>query len=189
MLKHNYFELINTLASLACDSVIFACTDFSSKNKASHTDLRVQTDSILFSIESALLVEFVPPLKRESISAYAHSLHHLADTAQTHMTISSAFGKMRKRTEEEKLCAELATKIKENTALLKNIKKSSTTPDIQSFRDLMLLAVDAHSSDLARLTSGYLPKSYSQIVNSAGALRAELSITFNSLIDLILSNI
>ena len=96
---------------------------------------------------------------------------------------------MRKNTEEEKICYELAQKIKEDTYILRTLKKPGELPDIREFRSRMRLALKAHNEELSRINSGARPRSLTHIVMSAGRIRLELSRCFDELLEIMLNNI
>lgn len=188
MAKYNYFEALESLALYASDSVKIACSENSSPKKALE-DIRIKSSQTLLSLESSLFSDFLPPLERDSIAAYAHTLKALIDTACEHFTLCRTCVSLRKKSEEERLCISLVSEIKESTAILKKIKKPGETPDIQKFRDILYKAIQAHTSELSKINSGILQKSMTPVILSTGRLRAQISHCFDSLIEIMLYNI
>ena len=187
MVKFNYFEALEVLADLATMAVGSACTDKSPKMPLS--DIRYNCDKTLYSLEESLFEEFLPPLERDNIAAYAHCLSRVVDSAAEHIAICCLNGTSKRKTEEEKICCELAQKIKDNTFILRNLKKSCEMPSIEDFREQARLAFEAHANDLAMIRSGAIPKSLAQNVISAGRIRIELSRCFDELLEIMLNNI
>ena len=188
MVKYNYFETLETLALYASDCVKIACSENSSSKKRLE-DIRVSSSERLMSLENSLFSDFLPPLERDSIAAYAHTLKNLTDTACEHFTLCRTCTVQKKKSEEEELCILLVSEIKESTAILRNLKKPGETPDIQKFRDILHKAIQAHISELSKISSGALPKSLTPVILSSGKLRASLSNCFDSLIEIMLYNI
>ena len=187
MPKFNYFEVLEKMAEYALEAVEYACIDKRAGKPLS--ELRADCDKTLFSLEESLFEEFLPPLERDNIAAYAHCLSRVVDAATEHIAICCLGGAMRKNTEEEKICYELAQKIKEDTYILRTLKKPGELPDIREFRSRMRLALKAHNEELSRINSGARPRSLTHIVMSAGRIRLELSRCFDELLEIMLNNI
>ncbi len=187
MPKFNYFEALEELAEYAAMAVGCACVDKAPKKPL--CDIRRSCDQTLFSLEESLFEEFLPPLERDNIAAYAHCLSRVVDSAAEHIALCCLNGTSKRKTEEEKICYDLALAIKENTYILRTLKKSSELPNIEDFRAQTRLAFEAHSKDLALIRSGSSPKSLAHNVISAGRIRIELSRCFDELLEIMLNNI
>ncbi len=187
MPKFNYFEALENLAEYAVMAVGCACIDKAPQKPLS--EIRLDCDSTLYSLEESLFEEFLPPLERDNIAAYAHCLSRVVDSAAEHIAVCCLNGTTRRKTEEEKICYELALKIKENTYILRTLKKSDKVPSIEDFRAQTRAAFEAHSTDLAQIRAGAIPKSLAQKVISAGRIRLELSRCFDELLEMMLNNI
>ena len=187
MAKYDYFEALDSLALYASEVVKIACSENTSSKKHLE-DIRANSSQKLLSLENSLFSDFLPPLERDSIAAYAHTLKALTDTACEHFTLCRTC-LMKKKSEEEKLCISLVSEIKDATAILRNLKKPGETPDIQKFRDILHKAIQAHISELSKISSGAVPKSLTPVILSSGRLRAALSHCFDSLIEIMLYNI
>lgn len=187
MSKYNYFEALETLAEYALEAVEYACLDKHSKKPLS--ELRSRCDKTLFSLEESLFSEFLPPLERDNIAAYAHCLSRVLDAAAEHFALCCLGGGLKLNTEEEKICYELAKIIFENTRILRNLKKSGDLPDIKEFRIQARKALEAHGSELTRINSGASHISRTHTVISAGRIRIELSRCFDELLEIMLNNI
>ncbi len=188
MVKYDYFETLESLSIYASEAVKLACSENTSSKKHLE-DIRANSSQKLMSLESSLFSDFLPPLERDSIAAYAHTLKDLTDTACEHFTLCRTCTVQKKKTEEEALCISLVSEIKESTAILRNLKKPGETPDIQKFRDILHKAIQAHISELSKISNGALPKSLTPVILSSGRLRASLSHCFDSLIEIMLYNI
>lgn len=188
MVKYDYFEALDTLALYASETVKIACSENTSSKKQLE-DIRAKSSQKLLSLENSLFSDFLPPLERDSIVAYAHTLKALIDTACEHFTLCQTCSAIRKKSDEEKLCISLVSEIKEDTAILRNLKKPKETPDIQKFRDILHKAIQAHVSELSKISNGAVQKSLTPIILSTGRLRASLSHCFDSLIETMLYNI
>ena len=187
MPRFNYFDALEELAEYAVEAVGCACIDKSSKKPLSQ--IRTDCDRALFSLEESLFEEFLPPLERDNIAAYAHCLSRVVDSAAEHIAICCLGGNLRKKTQEEKICYELAQKIKENTQILRTLKKPRELPNIEDFRAQARLALEAHNTDLSKLNIGSVPRSQTHAVMSAGRIRIELSRCFDELLEIMLNNI
>ena len=187
MTKVNYFEALEALAEYATTAVECACVD--KPPKRSINELRLDSDKTLFMLEESLFEEFLPPLERDSIAAYAHCLSRVIDCAAEHVALCCLNGTSKRKTEEEKLCCELALKIKKNTYILRTLKNPKEQPSIEDFRAMTRLAFEAHNKDLKMIRSGAYPKSLAQNVISAGRIRTELSRCFDELLEIMLNNI
>jgi hypothetical protein len=187
MTKFNYFEALEVLADLAVMAVGCACIDHTPKKALS--EIRYECDRTLYSLEESLFAEFLPPLERDNIAAYAHCLSRVVDSAAEHIALCCLNGTAKRKTQEEKICYELAQKIKENTYILRTLKKSGELPSIEDFRNQTRSAFEAHRKDLSLIRSGAVPKSLAHNVISAGRIRTELSRCFDELLEIMLNNI
>ena len=186
MPKFNYFEVLEQLAEYALEAVASACMDKASKKPLSQ--IRADCNNTLFSLEESLFEDFLPPLERDNIAAYAHCLSRVVDAAAEHIALS-CLGGIRRKTPEEKLCYELAEKIKEDTHILRTLKKPGELPDIQEFRFQASSALEAHNAELSKINSGAVSKSQAHIIMSAGRIRIELCRCFDELLEIMFNNI
>ncbi len=189
MAKYNYFDTLDTLADYAYSSVEQACTDSNIGSKKDFEKIRSECNNTLFSLENSLFSEFLPPLERDNIAAYAHCLSRVVDIAAEHFIISRINSARRSRTEEERICSALMQEIKNGTAMLRNLKRPDEIPDIQKFRALLHSGLEVHNAELAKMNSGAFTKQYADTVISAGRLRRELSRCFDKLLEIMLNNI
>ena len=187
MPKFDYFEALEKLADLAVMAIGCACIENAPKKPL--TEIRYDCDNTLYTLEESLFEEFLPPLERDNIAAYAHCLSRVVDSAAEHIALCCLNGTSKRKTEEEKICYELALKIKENTYILRTLKKTSELPEIEDFRSQTRTAFEAHSNDLSMIRSGAIPKSLAHNVISAGRMRIELSRCFDELLEIMLNNI
>ena len=187
MVKYNYFEVLDEMALYAHNAVKAVCAEGGSKKIFS--EIRSDCNKTLFSLENALFSDFLPPLERDNIAAYAHCLSRVVDTATEHFALSHSIGISRRKSEEERICLELAAEIKKSTSMLKKLKKPGEIPNIEKFRELLHAGLELHNAEISKINSGSLPKAYAQSVLSVGRLRIELSRCFDELLEIMLNNI
>jgi hypothetical protein len=189
MAKHNYFESFDTLTECACLAVNAACAEASRLNKITFDELHKRSNEIICNLEVALFEDFIPPLERDGIAAFAHRLARIIDAAEEHMAICLSRPPMRKKSEEELICIQLAQKIKECVSILPTLRKKGELPDIQGFRSLAATAASAHNADIVKINSGALPKACIYPLLSVSNLRSRIVSSFDMLVELMLDNI
>ena len=189
MAKYNYFDILEKLSDIAYNAVNTACSDKYTEKRGIFEDLRTELNSTVLDLEKALFGDFLPPLERNNIAEYAHSLSDIVTSANEYITLRHKLCCPAQRFSEPELCIALANEIKEATFILRKIKKSGQMPDLKRFREFLRSAEKAHSDDLSKLQASVLPKAYESIINYAGNLRTELSATFDTLIEIMLNNI
>ncbi|MBQ7384583.1 MAG: hypothetical protein IJV72_07330 [Clostridia bacterium] len=188
-MKYNYFEALDSLSVRVYDAVSSACSERGIVSEKSLAQIRGGFNSALLELETSLFGEFIPPLKRDNIAAYAHALSRVTDTACEHIALKLSHGSIGKRLSEEDICIELAKLIHDGTSMLKSLRKPDIMPDIKSFREYSRKGLEAHTASLAQISRGALPKSYLQPLISAGKLRSELSVCFDVLLETMFNNI
>lgn len=194
MAKMNYFEKLEVLSQLAYDAVCLACGEKKQlserENDAGYNlpEMRTECDRILCELENSLFTDFIPPLERDNIAAYAHCLSRVVERALEHRANYPEKAVMRKN-EEGSVCVRLADEIRKNTQLLRSLRKNEKQPDAGRFRELLKEGRDAHSAMMAKMNSGSFPHSYAQMIISTGRLRLELSRCFDELVEIMLNNI
>lgn len=87
MLKYDYFNALETLCETSLDAVSTATGATPAKPSAIYEIVQRCYD-ISGDIARALFSDFLPPLERESLISYAHSLTSLADTALIYSALS-----------------------------------------------------------------------------------------------------
>lgn len=189
MAKYNYFDILERLSDMAYNAVNNACSDKYPEKKESFEKLRSELNSIVLDLEKSLFGDFLPPLERNNIAEYAHSLSDIVTSANEYISIRHKLCCPAERFAEPQLCIILANEIKEATFILRKIKKSGQMPDLKRFREVLRAAEEAHSADLSKMQVSVLPKAYERIITYAGNLRTELSATFDTLIEIMLNNI
>lgn len=189
MAKHNYFDILERLSDIAYNAVNTACSDKYAEKTESFEVLRSELNSTVLDLEKSLFGDFLPPLERNNIAEYAHSLSDIVTSASEYITIRHKLCCPAQRFDEPRFCISLANELKEATFILRKIKKSGQMPDLKRFRECLRAAEEAHSADLSKLQASILPKAYETIINYAGNLRSELSATFDTLIEIMLNNI
>ncbi len=190
MVKLDYFGMLEEIAAISANAVRLVCNE--RVDKEALATLRVETDKKLCILEDALFLEFIPPLQRDNIAAYAHCLSRVVDKAAEYYSEMCVLGRScptRPKNDEAKICVELAEKLLRSTALLRGIKSSEATPEIVDFRETLKRGREAHSELLSRLSSGGYPKVCGQIIIITARLRLELSRCFDELVEIMLNNI
>lgn len=190
MVKLDYFGMLEELAAICANTVRLVCNDRVEQNAL--LALRSDADRRIFALEDALFCEFIPPLERDNIAAYAHCLSRVVDKAveyNSQICVIRRFCPTYPKNDEAKICVELAEKLLRNTSLLRSIKCSEITPEISEFREALRRGRDAHNALLSKLASGCLPKSCGQMIIVTARLRFELSRCFDELVEIMLNNI
>ena len=189
MVKYNYFETLKQLSALASDAISHACGTVAPKGGPAQGSIRKSSDRLVCELEDALFSDFLPPLERENLAACAHSLSRLTDRALELATHTALLPSMHRGHEEGKICIRLASELGRAIEMLPHIRKPSEMPDIQGFRRLLNEGRAAHAAMLDQLHTGILPRSMAQTIIMTGRLRAELSHSFDELVEIMLNNI
>ncbi len=188
MKKNNYFDILEILASNSMDAVKLAISQKDGTAAGRICDLQKDAYSVITSLERLLFEDYLPPLERDGIAAYSHALLRVIDAANDRAALSRP-NPHRLPTDEENLCLELASQIKENTSILRKLKKPEEIPDIRRFRELLHKCRVFHSKELESVASGKTPRSLAESILSTGRLRLELSRCFDKLLEIMLNNI
>lgn len=186
MVKCDYFENLEKLASFSLSAVKLAC---SGSTKESFSSIRMSCDRLVCETEDALFSDFLPPLERDSIASAAHSLSWIVDRAGDLNSACEAGSSLKKYNDEAEICIKLSEEIERHIKALRRIKHPNQMPNIQGFRKLLCDGRAAHGVMLKKLRSGALPKSYAECIILTGKLRTELSVTFDLLVEIMLNNI
>ncbi len=192
MIRTDYFRILEELAALVLSAVSAACKEGASLPQKSFCEIRCETDRKVCTLENALFVDFIPPLERDNIAAYAHCLSRVVDkAADYHCEACNMrhFCSAQIKNEEALICTELAERLCHATALLRHLRRPDKTPEISEYRELLRKGREAHDGCLARLGAGSLPKQYGHLIISSGRLRLELSRCFDELVEVMLNNI
>lgn len=184
MLKYDYFNALETLCEVALDAVSAATRATPARPSAIY-EIAQRCYDISGDIERALFSDFLPPLDRESLISYAHSLTSLADTALIYSALSPVSRGLSHTAKLERICHDLSALISQSTALLKNIKKSPDIPSIEGFKKLKTDALELALSLSNGRASTLAPKP----TEAETRLILALSDTFDILIETMLKNI
>lgn len=189
-MKYNYFDALEALSLCTLETVTLGCSEGKPISARTSAEQRTKFDETLFELEKSLFEEFLPPLRRESIAEYAHSLSRLTDAACEHITAKLVSGaNLAKQSEEERICLQLAKRIHESTSMLKALKKSGETPDIKEYRALATQALEAHNKERSAIRRTATGSGREERILSSGMLRFELSLCFDGLLEIMLNNI
>ncbi|MBE6597043.1 MAG: hypothetical protein E7641_05170 [Ruminococcaceae bacterium] len=187
MKKNNYFDTLDILAANVKTAVKLAIQG-SDDTLGELSELHKRSYTLTSSLDRLLFEDYLPPLERDNIAAYAHALVRVIDLASDKAALSRP-NRQKNVTDEEALCIELATQIKENTEMLRRLKKPADIPDIRKFRELLHKCRVYHSNELVSVASGRTPRALSEAILSVGRLRLELSCCFDKLLEIMLNNI
>lgn len=190
MVRLDYFRILEELAQMASKAVECA-NEGTESARGELLALRSESDKIICTLENALFTDFIPPLERDNIAAYAHCLSRVTDRASDYYAEIPAQRRQSlcRENDEARICVELAHILAENTTLLRKLKNPANTPDFAEFRKKLREGREAHNGMMAKLNSGILPRSFAQIIFATGRLRFELSRCFDELIEIMLNNI
>lgn len=188
MVKYNYFETLEQLSDCVVQAVSAACGETTADSKTV-SELRKNCDKRICELEDTLFSDFLPPLERDNIAACAHALSRVVDQAIELIGNSEGRATGGKPTEEGAVCIRLSQSLQSAISLLRRIRKPDEIPDIKGFRALLREGRDAHNAMLKKLHAGMLPRSAAQGIILTGRLRAELSHSFDELVEVMLGNI
>ncbi len=190
MPKLNYFDSLEHLSVLCTRSVFLACGGAKPSAQGELSLLRANADKCICELERALFSDFMPPLERGSIAECAHSLQRVMEKCTEILNYKAGKNLFaEKKNKEAELCIRLSQLIEENVFKLRRIKKPREFPDLVGFRRVLCEARSAHAHIGKRLSGGVYPKSAQQLQNLIGALRVELALCFDSIIEIMLNNI
>lgn len=189
MIKFDYFEALESLASYAADAASAVCSDRAQYKKDELSHLRAEANKTMAKLESTLFLDFLPPLGREDIAILAHALSSVIDAAHSYCAHAAVSGAARRRSEEDRICVTLAEELRSGVRMLRTLKKSDKLPDVEKLRELIHSGSEAHAADIARIGTGNLPVRRLAAVLSVGRLRAALSRAFDTLVEVMLGNI
>ncbi len=184
MMKYDYFNALESLASKALESVSAATRGTPARPSAIYEITR-ECYSLSGDIERALFSDFLPPLDTESIVTYAHSLTSLADAALIYSALRPVSRGVSHAAKFERTCKELSVLISQSTALLRKIKKTPDIPNIEHFKKLKSDALEDSLSLCKGLADTLKPKP----TEAELRLILALSDTFEILIEVMLKNI
>ena len=184
MQKTDYFELLESLASLSHKSVRLACGETASKESGG---LRHEADRLLCDCERALFSDFLPPLERHSIAICAHALSGVLRKAQALQSASPLPGTGNR--DSYTCCLVLSQQLTEEIPLLRTVRKPRATPNVEGFRQKLLAANVCHEHMQKQLAVGTLPRTCSETVRNLIALRLALTAAFDTLVEVMLMNI
>ena len=175
---------MQALTDKSTEAVRFACKICTSGSQKIE-EIGKDVQKSLCELELALLSDFLPPLDRSSIAAYAHSLCNVIDTALTYAKLSHTYHRVSGRCKFESTCISLCELLTQGTSILQGIKKSAQAPKLEEFREKKGAAMRSLYEELDVFQS---PRS-SQFFHARYQLISSISRAFDTLIELILKNI
>ena len=161
-----------------CEAVKYACK----KRVQSYTKIgkiRAGSYKVLCELERALFSDFLPPLDRAAIAAYAHALCELTDAALIYSRSSPIQYIPTSQKGFDYYCTSLAEIFKESVSLLEKIKKSSDIPRIEEFREKKSRALESICDGIQA----------PQLLAAQQGLLLSISKAFDTLVELILKSI
>ena len=175
---------MQSLTEKSSEAVAYTCKTCASTSQKAE-EIRKDVQKILCELELALLSDFLPPLDRASIAAYAHALCGITDTALTYAGLSSIYHRSASKSKFESACLSLCELLTEGTSMLQGIKKSAQAPKLEKFREKKSTAMRSlfEESITAHGTRA------SQFFSARCELISSISRAFDTLIELILKNI
>lgn len=186
MSKFDYCGELETLARLSTQAVRIACSGKETERSETFSDLRRTADRTVCGLEDALFSDFMPPLERDGIAACAHCLSRVIGEASELLPPcdTPTFAN-----EEGEVCVRLAEQLEQTVILLRRITHPDQSPDTRAFRTLLSEGRLAHGRMLSSLRGGNLPRSAASTIIQTGRLRAELSESFDRVVEVMLDNI
>lgn len=181
-MKYDYFEALLHLSDQVLTAVRAACGE---EDKKKLPQARQICDELICQTETALFRDFLPPLERDSLAICAHGLSRIVDVS---LELSHSVGALPPPA-EGRICVELASLLRDSTALLPSVRKPDQLPDLRGYRTLLAKGLAAHESLLASVRRGSLPHSSLPAILLTGQLRMELSHCFDTLLEVMLRNI
>ncbi len=192
MVKLDYFNVLEELSQNVLTAVKYACSEGRGDERDIISQLRIESDKKICALEDALFSDFIPPLQRDSIAAFAHCLSRVIDRTADYtaeLITLKKYCTARLNNEEATVCVELARMIAESTVMLRGVRSADKTPDLKKFRENLWRGREAHNAEFVKLNSGSIPRSCAQIIITTGKLRLELSRCFDELVEVMLNNI
>ncbi len=142
MLKYDYHAVIKALTSKCAEAVELACRRQAAGTKRI-TELCGECNRVLCELEAALFAEFLPPLDRSGIAAYAHAICAVSDCALVYAKSSPIQYTTSVPQGFDGACISLCEMLCESAAMLEKIKKSSDIPRLEEFRDKKSTALES----------------------------------------------
>ena len=190
MSRYNYFDSLERLSVLSARAVFLSCSSARASAETELASIRQDAGRILCELERELFSDFLPPLERADISAVAHALCRIIERCADILGYKSGKNSIYERkSKEAELCIRLSQLIEESCALLRSIKHPDQLPDLVGFRKLLCDARSEHIAMQKKLSSGVCPRSAQHSLCLLGALRRELSRTFDTTVEVMLNNI
>ena len=198
MAKNDYFEMLEALAENALEAVKIVCSpnfEIMEKEREKRIfELKSKCEMSVCEREIKLFSDFIPPLQRDNIALYAHSLSRVADRAYDLLleclSRSGSQGKgSLKGNKSCEVCLKLAENLLTSTKLLRTFRSPSCKINMTDFRKMLCEGREASSRELEKVRRGVLPSSCADRIYGADRLRYELSSCFDSLIEVMLNNI
>lgn len=190
MSKFNYFNSIEEI-SVLCSRAVFLCC---SPNEPTHikefTSIIHSANDKICDVEQILFCDFMPPLERNSIAQCVHSLEAVFSRSVDIMSYRRTENyDIERQNREAELCVSMMRYIEKDIPLLRRLKKSTEKPHFKEFRSLIFQALEAHAAHQKKYAANTSSPRSQKIQELIGALRRELTQCFNTITEVILSNI
>lgn len=190
MSRLNYYDALEQLSRLSSRAVFLAFGRCDARAKSELEELRAAADSQLCLLESKLFSEFMPPLDRADIAACAHSLsYNIDDAFELFCARASMHTQKYKKSKEAEICLRLSDMIGSGVASLRRLKRPEELPDLVGARTLLFEARILHAKLCRKLNASDGTPGYGIYLNALARLRKGLGISFDRLVEVMLSNI
>ena len=190
MAKFNYYSCLERLSVLSSRAVFIACSSPRSPRDVELASLKLTADKTVCELERALFSDFMTPIEREDIARCAHWLSRIVESA---CELSTARGQksflLERKNKEADICIRLSQMIEESVSKLRRLKHPSQLPDIVGFRKLLCDARNWHAGIQRKLNAGIYPRSAENYLLLLHRLCRTLDRCFDSIVEIMLSNI
>jgi hypothetical protein len=190
MARFNSYDALERLSVLSSRAVFIACSATLPAHKGELAALKITADKAICELERSLFSDFMPPLERSDIAACAHALSQVIGSAYE---LSAARGResllLERKNKEAEICIRLSQMIEECVSSLRRLKRPEQLPDLVRFRKLLCDARVWHASVQKKLSAGIYPRSAQSYLSLLRTLCNSLDSCFDTLIEIMLSNI
>ena len=190
MARFNYYDCLERLSVLSSRAVFIACSSAPRARKDEITALKASADGAICELERVLFSDFMPPLERSDIAACAHSFSRVIGAA---CELSSARGReslfIEQKNKEAEICIRLSQIIEEGVASLRRLRRPEQLPDLVGFRKLLCDARIWHMGIQRKMSASIYPRAAESYLSLLRALLLSIDNCFDTLIEVMLSNI
>ena len=181
----DYFKTIEEISEYALSSVRSVCDTQKTniRDKTAPPDLLSRSDERICELEDKLFTDFLTPLERGDIAALVHALRRILSVSAD-IYITNKACQTSGTSKESAVCVCLAEQLNSDISLLKKIRKPQKNPSYRKFR--MLLSEYTEQKCRNVLIS---QKAYSEHSALYQRLRGEITLAYDTLLEIMLNNI